>query len=130
MNGDEQSDDDDDAYWNQYDQFAGVRVAGQAIPSVSEEIKESQQGSSNDAYYDQYDNIETTIGDSNLMQDSVAEAEKPSGGGGTIAAEALGNSELADTALDEYVRDTVRNLSRFALRSGISKARACGLRTA
>lgn len=61
------------------------------------------------------------------MQDSAANADTTSGGGGTIAVKTLSNSELTDTALDEYVRDTVRNLSRFALRSGMSRGRLAEL---
>ena len=57
------------------------------------------------------------------MPQSVASVEKPAGGDGTLAPEPRGKPELAKAGLDEYVRDTVRNLAQFALRSGMPKER-------
>jgi hypothetical protein len=75
---------------------------------------------SNDAYYDQYDKIETTIGESKLMQDH--EARIGSGGGGKAVPEVRINDVL-DNGLHDYIRNTVRNLSEFALQSGMTKTR-------
>lgn len=61
------------------------------------------------------------------MQDSVADAEKRTAEVGTVTGEAPGTSGLVDIGLDEYVRDTVRNLSRFALRCGMSRAQLAAL---
>lgn len=61
------------------------------------------------------------------MQDSVADAENRTGGDGTLTAEPQSTSGPVDIGLDEYVRETVRNLSRFALRCGMSKARLAAL---
>ncbi len=82
---------------------------------------------SNDAYFDQYDNVETTIGDSGLMQESAANAEKRTADDGTFSGEGPSASGPMDIGLDEYVRDTVRNLSRFALRCGMSRAQLAAL---
>jgi hypothetical protein len=57
------------------------------------------------------------------MPESLASAEERTGGDGTLAPGPRGKPELAETGLDEYVRDTVRNLAQFALRSGMPKAR-------
>ena len=61
------------------------------------------------------------------MQESVADAEKRTGEDGTLTGGGQGTSGPVDIGLDEYVRDTVRNLSRFALRCGMSRAQLAAL---
>lgn len=127
-NGNEPSDDDDDdGYWDQYDQAAGIQATEERGQSGSEETREPEQSALNDAYYNQYDSVETTIGESNLMQEPVANLAQARGGDGKSAPERLSDSREVDAGLDEYVRDTVRNLSRFALRRGMSEARLAEL---
>jgi hypothetical protein len=78
---------------------------------------------SHDAYYDRYDKIETTIGESKLMQDYETRAEGQSGGAGKAVPEVRINDDVVDNGLHDYVRNTVRNLSEYALQSGMTKAR-------
>jgi hypothetical protein len=66
------------------------------------------------SYYDQYDKIETVIGESNFMQsDNLSQVSG-----------SLGSSDITeeeDHELDDYVRNTARNLAQFAIKSGMSK---------
>ena len=122
-NGGDQSD-DDDGYWDQYDQAAGIQGTGAKTPNTPKEFIPSQpQDLSHDAaYYDQYDKMETTIGESKLMHDYEARIEGQSGGAGKAVPEVRINDVL-DNGLRDYIRNTVRNLSEFALQSGMTKTR-------
>jgi hypothetical protein len=87
------------------------------------------QDMSNDAYYDQYDQVETTIGDGKLMEN-----HKENHGVGITAPGGVGNAapvvrinDGMDNDLHDYIRNTVRNLSEFAQKSGMTKTRLAEL---
>lgn len=62
------------------------------------------------------------------MQESAADAEKRTGGeDGRLPGEPQSASGPMDIGLEEYVRDTVRSLSRFALRCGMSRTQLAAL---
>lgn len=63
-------------------------------------------------YYDRYDNVETSIGASDLTSVSVVPRQH-----GDVGASMPSVQKGLDTGLEDYIRDTVYNLSRLALRS-------------
>ena len=106
--------DEDDAYWRQYDHYNGQILRDNS--STAKDIASQEQELSN--YFDRYDNIETAIGDAEAVQDHSAGNEYLHGKRlPTI------RTEDFDIGLEEYVRNTLRNLSQLVLRSGMSKSR-------
>jgi len=123
--GDDGSD-DDDSYWDQYDQVTGQASALGDTENTLPDVRPSDNGlKSEENHYNQYDNIETTIGDSNLMQDAgqktVQQPAESIGAAGI--ADPVDRNEVHDIGLDDYIRSTVRNLGRLAMRCGMPKQR-------
>ena len=123
---DAESEEDDDSYWNQYDQFTATATTPGLEAEPYDQIKEiTPRLEDTSSYYNQYDNVETAIssggGVVRGVMDRVGMAnESGSSSGGSGSTE---NGLLDDIALEDYIRDTVRNLSQLALRSGMSEKR-------
>lgn len=71
-------------------------------------------------YYERYNNIETAIGDPDLPQNNPAVGNQPSG---HREPPRESRNEVLDIGLDQYIRDTLRNLAQLASRCGMSKVR-------
>lgn len=107
--------DEDDLYWNQYDDYASQLPEENA--TTPKEITLREQDPS--AYYERYNDIETAIGDPDLAQNNPAVANQPS-----EQREPLGHrNEVLDVGIEQYIRDTLRNLAHLASRCGMSKIR-------
>jgi len=95
--------------------------------SSETQLKEGSDLENDENHYNQYKNVETAIGDSNLMHDAVNETvETPSKGLATeSASKPAPRNEVTcdDTGLDEYIRTTVRNLAQLGFRNGMSRQR-------
>ena len=114
-----ESNEDDSFYWNQYDQFTATATTP-GLDSESFDLTKEITTRLDDrsSYYDQYDNVETVITSAG-SEDSV----KP---GGTASSGMSGPTEngfLGDIGIEEYVRNTIRNLSQLAIRCGMSEKR-------
>lgn len=76
------------------------------------------------SYYEQYDRVETAIssgsgaGMDSVQHAGMANESVVSGGSGSTE-----NGTVRDIGMEDYVCDTVRNLSQLALRSGMSTKR-------
>jgi hypothetical protein len=131
VDNEEDQSDDDDGYWDQYDQAAGIQSTGVKTPSTPKTDTPSlPQNMSNDAYYDQYDQVETTIGDGKLMENHKENhgydiMAQPGRAGN--AAPVVRINDVRDNDLHDYIRNTVRNLSEFAQKSGMTKTRLAEL---
>ena len=107
--------DEDDAYWSQYDHYASQ--VPEENSSTPKEITPREQDPS--AYYERYNDIETAIGDPDLPQNNL-EVIKSSEDRELLPGS---RNEVLDIGLEEYIRDTLRNLSQLASRCGMSKIR-------
>jgi len=122
-NGDDYGEsDEDDSYWNQYDQFtASATTPGLESESFDTRTEITPRLEDPSSYYDQYDNVETAIS-------SGGDFSQPAGNSrGSVASSGIdGSTENGlpdDIAMEDYIRNTVRNLSQLALRSGMSEKR-------
>ena len=125
-NGDEDADSgDDSSYWNQYDQFTATTLGSGLEPeslgqiSTPKEIMPRMGDPS--SYYDQYDNVETAI-----TSNGGEDFGKPVGTASNLTSGMSGPTEnkfLNEIGMEEYVRNTIRNLSQLALRCGMSEKR-------
>jgi len=105
---------DDSSYWNQYDQISSGQTLSVDAPK---EITSSPRDAA--TYYSRYDDIETAIGDSDAIR--CGETDNHSVGfGRTIP---VNRDEGLESDIEDYIKKTVRNLTQFALRCGISKVR-------
>ena len=99
-----ESDDEDDAYWSQYDHFNG--------PAVSANIPKTGTPSDQDetSYYEQYNEVETAVAGDKDVSAKGASGTEPM----------FGADEVKD-GLEDYLRATVRNLCQLAKRCGMSQ---------
>ena len=111
--------DDDDTYWNQYDQTTG---RGLSETTDTPNIVPNPRGCPPSAYFDQYDNIETTITDAHFMHAHAGPRVVSQAQTSGDALRKDRNEEL-DIGLEEYIRTTLQNLSKLAVRSGMSKSK-------
>jgi hypothetical protein len=105
-----ESDDEDDAYWSQYDQFNGP-AGGNNLP------KDGTTEQDETSYYERYNEVETAVaGDSAQPDAPDVTARNPHGSEPTFP---RGNE--VNEAMEDYIRATVRNLQELAERCGISQ---------
>lgn len=123
----DRSEEEDEDYWNQYDVVTGQATAGRSSILPKEVLSlEKTPDSNEEEHYRKYNNVETTIGDANLMYDN-AELKAADPLSGIVGTADPVNLNEAKVILDDYIRNTVHNLSQFALGSGMSKARLAEL---
>lgn len=102
-----QSDDEDDAYWSQYDHYAGSG-AGVNVPKDA-----TRRDHDETAYYERYREVETAInGDTTTPSPAALD---------TPGTEPRSRGNEVNDAIADYVRATVRNLVQLANRCGMSQ---------
>ena len=126
-NGDDYGEsDEDDSYWNQYDQFtASATTPGLESESFDTRTEITPRLEDPSSYYDQYDNVETVISSGGGGARDFAQPAETANG--SVASSGIdGSTENGlpdDIGMEDYIRNTVRNLSQLALRSGMSEKR-------
>jgi hypothetical protein len=111
------SQEDDDSYWDQYDQITGRPTLGQATGTADmpEEVEYDSSG-----YFDQYDNVDSLVGDSSKL---VPESSRGTVGNPTDTQPLNRLTEIStDIGLDQFIRNSVRNMWELAKRCEMSKA--------
>jgi len=117
---DGKSNDDDDSYWAQYEQITGCHTVGTA---TQKEITVTSNPQDAATYYSRYDHIETAIADSEAIR--YEDTDNQSGALGDFLP--ANRDEGLEADVEEYIKNTVSNLKRLALRVGISRPRLADL---
>lgn len=118
MSGDiqEGKSDDDDSYWDQYEQITGSQTVGTA---PQKEITVTSDPQDAATYYSRYDHIETAIADSEAIR--YEGTDNQSGALGDVLP--ANRAEGLKTDVEDYIKNSIHNLMRLALRLGISRPR-------